>query len=79
MGHGVFPLRRSVGNRLLYPLVFIVSESHRSGASSSNLFTKTAINNMDIHNIRYIVQDFGMSFMFRESATPNCNLLTFAL
>ena len=48
-----FPLHRSVGNRLLYPLVFIVSESHRSGASSSSLFTKTAINNMDIHNIRY--------------------------
>ena len=44
---------RSVGNRLLYPLVFIVSESHRSGASSSSLFTKIAINNMDIHNIKY--------------------------
>ena len=50
--HNLFLLYRAVGNRLVYPLVFIVSESHRGGYSSSNLFNKAALSKMDIHTIR---------------------------
>ncbi len=45
---------RSVQKSLHYPLVFIVSESHRGGANSSNLFSKELVAKIDIHTIRYV-------------------------
>ena len=45
-------VRSSVSATLHYPLVFIVSESHRGESGSSSLFSKTALSTMDIHTIR---------------------------
>lgn len=44
---------RSVMNSLLYPLVFIASESHHGMSSPSKLFTKTVLSDLDIHTISF--------------------------
>ena len=44
---------RSVVSSLLYPLVFIASESHHRMSSPSKLFTKTVLSDLDIHSVSF--------------------------